>query len=149
MADIASHSCYATTGFVYDLHHISRLVLHQIREEHRIAVYDQEASTSHGSSIRPLVSSIRGRGRGRVDPRGCGGDGGQDHGRDGKGGRGTPVTPQTRGSVDYPSTRGNTRECRVTRHFSRKSGRVSFVRGALPKYRTCINLSQTVQYNSL
>ena len=59
------------------------------------------------------------------------------------------VTPQTGGSVVYPSTRGNTRECRVTRHFSRKSGRVSFVRGALPKYRTCINLSQTVQYNSL
>ena len=49
------------------------------------------------------------------------------------------VTPQTRGSVDYPSTRGNTRECRVTRHFSRKSGRVSFVQGALPKYNTCIS----------
>ena len=30
-------------------------------------------------------------------------------------------------------------------HF-RKLGRVSFVRGALPKYNTCINLSQTVQY---
>ena len=45
------------------------------------------------------------------------------------------VTPQTRGSVDYPSTGGNTRECRVTRHFSRKSGRVSFVRGALPRYK--------------
>ena len=57
------------------------------------------------------------------------------------------MTPQTRGSVDYPSTRGNTRECRVTRHFSQKSGRVSFVRGALPKYKTCIYLSQTVQYN--
>ena len=56
------------------------------------------------------------------------------------------VTPQTRGSVDYSSTRGNTRECRVTRHFSRKSGRVSFVRGALLKYKTCIYLSQTVQY---
>ena len=56
------------------------------------------------------------------------------------------VTPQRRGSVDYPSTRGNTCECRVTRHFSRKSGRVSFVRGALPKYKTCIYLSQTVQY---
>ena len=55
------------------------------------------------------------------------------------------VTPQTRGSVDYPSTRGNTRECRVTRHFSRKSGRVSFVWGALPKYKTCIYMSQTVQ----
>ena len=57
------------------------------------------------------------------------------------------MTPQTRGSVDYPSTRGNNRECRVTRHFSRKSSRVSFVRGAIPKYKTCIYLSQTVQYN--
>ena len=52
------------------------------------------------------------------------------------------VTPHSRGSVDYPSTCGNTRECRVTRHFSQKSGRVSFVRGALPKYKTCIYLSQ-------
>ena len=56
------------------------------------------------------------------------------------------MTPQTRGSVDYPSTRENTSECRVTRHFSRKSGIVSFVRGALPKYKTCIYLSQIVQY---
>ena len=56
------------------------------------------------------------------------------------------VTPQTRGSVEYPSTRGNTCECRVTRHFSRKSGRVSFVRASLPKYKTCIYLSQTMQY---
>ena len=56
------------------------------------------------------------------------------------------VTHQTRGSVDYPSTRRNTRECRVTRHFSRKSGKVSFVQGALPKYKTCIYLSRTVQY---
>ena len=51
-----------------------------------------------------------------------------------------------RGSVDYPSTCRNTCECRVTRHFSQKSGRVSFVRGALPKYKTCIYLPQTVQY---
>ena len=29
---------------------------------------------------------------------------------------------------------------------SEKSGRVSFVRGALPKYGTCIYLSQTIQY---
>ena len=56
------------------------------------------------------------------------------------------MTPQTRGSVDYPSTPENTCECRVTRHFSRKSGIVSFVRGALPKYKTCIYLSQIVQY---
>ena len=99
MADIASHSCYATTGLVYDLHHIARSVLHQIEEEHRIAGYDQEASTSHGPSIRPLVSSTpvrmqpirgRGRGKGRVDRRGRGRDGGRGHGLDGEGGRGTP-----------------------------------------------------------
>ena len=72
MADIASRSRYATTDLVYDLHHIARSVLHQIREEHRIVGYDQEASTSHGPSIRPPVSStpvrmhpIRGRGKGR------------------------------------------------------------------------------------
>ena len=56
MADIASRSCGATTGLVYDLHHVARLVLHKIGEEHRIVGYDQEASTSHGPSIRPLVS---------------------------------------------------------------------------------------------
>ena len=79
MADMASRSRYATTGLVYDLHHIVRSVLHQIREEHRIASYDQEASTSHGPSIRPPVSftlvrmqPIRGRGRGRVDREGRG-----------------------------------------------------------------------------
>ena len=36
------------------------------------------------------MQPIRGRGRGRVDPRGCGGDGGQGHGRDGNGSHGTP-----------------------------------------------------------
>ena len=83
MIDIASCLCYATIGLVYDLHHIARSVLQQIREEHRIAGYDQEVSTSHGPSIRPPVSStpvrmqpIRGRGRGRVDRRGRGRDGG-------------------------------------------------------------------------
>ena len=94
MANIASRSRYATTGLVYDLHHIARQVLHQIEEEHRITDYDQEASTSHGPSIRPLVSSTpvhmqpirgrgRGRGRGRVDCRGHGRDGGRGHGQDG------------------------------------------------------------------
>ena len=53
MADIASRSRYATTGLVYDLHHIAKSVLHHIGEEHRIAGYDQEASISHGPSIRP------------------------------------------------------------------------------------------------
>ena len=77
MADIASRSCGATTGLVYDLHHIAISVLHKIGEEHRIAGYDQEVSSSHGPSIRPPVPStpvcmqpIRGRGRGGVAWRG-------------------------------------------------------------------------------
>ena len=81
---------------MYDLHHITRSVLHQIGEEHRIADYNQETSTSHRPSFRPLVSStpvrmqpIRGKGRGRVDQRGHGRDGGRGRGRDGEGGRGT------------------------------------------------------------
>ena len=97
MADIVSRSRYAITGLVYDLHLIARLVLHQIGKEHRIAGYDQEASTSHGPSIRPPVSStpvrmqpILGRRRGRVDCRGRGRDGGRGHNRDGEGGLGTP-----------------------------------------------------------
>ena len=99
MVDITSHSRYATTDLVCDIHHIARSVLHQIGEKNHIAAYDQEASTSHGPSIRPPMSStpvcmqpIRGRGRrrGRVDRRGRGRDGGQGHGRDGESGRGTP-----------------------------------------------------------
>ena len=97
MVDIASSSRGATTGLVYDLHHIARSVLHQIGEEHRIVGYHQEASTSHGPFIRPSVLStpvrmqpIRGRGRGRVDQRDRGRDGGRGHGRDSEGGRGTP-----------------------------------------------------------
>ena len=39
------------------------------------------------------------------------------------------VTPRSRGSADYPSTRG----IQVARRHFRKSGRVSFVRVALPK----------------
>ena len=72
MTDIASRSHYATTGLVCDMHHIARSVLHQIGEEHCITDYNQEASTSHGPSIRPSVSfnpvrmqPIQGRGRGR------------------------------------------------------------------------------------
>ena len=77
MADIASRSRFATAGALCDIHHIVRSVLHQIGEDHRIAGYAQEASTSHGPSIRPAVSStpahmqpIQGRGRGGVDRRG-------------------------------------------------------------------------------
>ena len=74
MADIVSRSLSASIGLVYYLHHIARSVLHQIGEEHRIVGYNQEASTSHGTSIKPPLSStpihmqpIRGRGRERVD----------------------------------------------------------------------------------
>ena len=72
MADIAIRSRFSTVGVLCDIHHITRSMLHQIGEDHRIAGYTQEASTSHGPSIRPLVSStpscmqpIRGRGRGK------------------------------------------------------------------------------------
>ena len=83
MTRIASRSHEASIGLVYNLYHIVRSMLHQIGEEHRIASYDQEASTSHEPSFRPPVSStlvrmqpIRGKGRGRVDRRGRGRDGG-------------------------------------------------------------------------
>ena len=56
------------------------------------------------------------------------------------------MTPQTRGVRLLPVNPRNNHECLVTRHFSRKSGRVSFVRGAIPKYNTGIYLFQTVQY---
>ena len=56
------------------------------------------------------------------------------------------MTPQNPGvrllSVNLRKTSG----CRVIRRHFRKSGRVSFVRGALPNYKTCIYLSQTIQY---
>ena len=75
---------------MYDLYHIAISMLLQIGEEHCIAGHDKEASTSCGPSIRPLVSStpirmqfIRGRGKGRVDRRGCDRDGGRGRSRDG------------------------------------------------------------------
>ena len=112
MTDIANRSRYATTALVYDLHHIARSLLHQIREEHCIAGYDQEVSTSHGPSMKPQVSSTlvrmqhsQGKGRGRVDQRGLGRDGGRGHGRDGEGGRGTlePTFPTSIPPHTYPS----------------------------------------------
>ena len=114
MADIASHSRYATAGVLCNIHHIARSVLHQIGEDHRIASYAQEASTSHGSSIRPPVSSTpesmrpiqgRGRGRGRVDRRCCGRDGGPGNGPDGDNGIGTlePPLPTLIPYHTYPS----------------------------------------------
>ena len=114
MANIASRSHYGTAGVLCDIHHLARLVLHQIREDHRIAGYAQEASTSHGPSIRPPVSStpacmqpIRGRGRGgwRVDGRGPGRDGGPGHSPDSDNGLGTlePTFPTSIPSHTYPS----------------------------------------------
>ena len=116
MADIASRSRFATGGTLCDIHHIARFVLHQIGEDHRIAGYAQEASTSHGPSIRPPVSStptrmqpIRGRGRGRgirgVDRRGRARDGGLRHGPDSDNGIGTfePSFPTSIPSHTYPS----------------------------------------------
>ena len=43
------------------------------------------------------------------------------------------VTPQTRGFVDYSSTRGIQVDVGLPDATSENSGRVSFVRGALPK----------------
>ena len=70
-----------------------------IGEDHRIAGYTQEASTSHEPFIRPPVSStpsrmqpVRGRGRGRwgVDRRGRARDGGTGHCPNSESGLGTP-----------------------------------------------------------
>ena len=116
MANIAIRSRFATTGALYDIHHITRSMLHQIGEDHRITGYAQEASTSHGPSIRPPVSStparmqpIRGRGRrrerGGVDRRGRAQDGGSGHGPDSDSGLGTlePTLPTLIPSYTYPS----------------------------------------------
>ena len=101
MADIAIRSRSDTHGALCDIHHIARSVLHQIGEDHRIAGYTQEASTSHEPFIRPPVSStpsrmqsVRGRGRGRgrggVDRRGRARDGGSGHGLDSESDLSTP-----------------------------------------------------------
>ena len=116
MVDIVGRSRFATVGALCDIHHIARSVLHQIGEDHRIAGYAQEASTSHGLSIRPLVSStpsrmqpIRGRGRGRgrggVDCRGLALNGGLGHGANSGSGIGTlePTLPTWIPSHTYPS----------------------------------------------
>ena len=71
----------ASFGLLYDIHHIARSVLRLIGEDHRITAHDEEASTSHGPSIKPPASSTtvrmqpiqdRGRGRGRVGWSGLG-----------------------------------------------------------------------------
>ena len=71
MVEIATISHGASSGLLYDIHHIARSVLCLIGEDQRIVAQDDEASTSHGPSIKPLTSSttvmmqsIQGRGRG-------------------------------------------------------------------------------------
>ena len=72
MVEIATISHGASSGLLYDIHHITRSVLHLIGEDKCIATQDEEASTSHGPSIIPPASStivrmqlIRGQGRER------------------------------------------------------------------------------------
>ena len=79
MVDIASISHGASSCLMYDIHHIGILVLRLIEDDYRIAAQDEETSTLHGPSTRPLTSStafrmqlIRGQGRGRGGGRGCG-----------------------------------------------------------------------------
>ena len=116
MVDIVDRSRFATAGAMCDIYHIARSVLHQIGEEHRIARFAQEASTSHAPSSRPPVSStpsrmqhIRGRGRGRgrggVERRGRAGDSGAGHGVDSDSGTFTldPSSTTLLPSHSYPS----------------------------------------------
>ena len=57
MVEIATISHGASSSLLYDIHHIARSVLHMIGDDQRIAAQDEEASTPHGPSIRPSVSS--------------------------------------------------------------------------------------------
>ena len=57
------------------------------------------------------------------------------------------MTPQKPGVRRLPVNPRNISGGRVTRRHFRKSGRVSFVRGALPNFKPAYNLSQAVQYN--
>ena len=57
MVEIAIISHGASSGLLYDIHHITKLVLLLIGEDKCIATNDEEASTSHGPSIRPPTSS--------------------------------------------------------------------------------------------
>ena len=77
MVDIGTISHGASSGLLYDIHHIAISVLRMIGEDHHIAAQDEETSTSHGPFIKPLASSIEVRmwpirGRGRGGGRNCG-----------------------------------------------------------------------------
>ena len=58
MVHIASRSSRATSGLVYDIHHIARLVLCLIGDDRHIDAHNEEASTSYEPSIKPPISSI-------------------------------------------------------------------------------------------
>ena len=51
MVDIFSRPGGATSGLVYDIHHISTFVLRFIGEEHCTYAHDGKTSTSYGPSI--------------------------------------------------------------------------------------------------
>ena len=57
MVEITTISHGASLGFMYNIHHIARSVLRLTGLDQRIAAQDEEASTSHGPSIRPPMSS--------------------------------------------------------------------------------------------
>ena len=57
MVEIATISHGASLGSLYDIHHITKSVLLLIGKDKCITTHDEEASTSHGTSIRPPVSS--------------------------------------------------------------------------------------------
>ena len=57
MVEIATIYHGASSGLLYDIHHITILVLRLIGKDKCIAIQDEEASTSHGPSVRPLASS--------------------------------------------------------------------------------------------
>ena len=57
MVDIANIFHGASSGLLYDIHHIAKLVLHLIEDDHCIVAQDEEASISHGPSIEPSTSS--------------------------------------------------------------------------------------------
>ena len=72
MVDIANISHGASLGLLYNIYHIARSIIRLIREDHRFAAHNEEASTSYEPSIRPSTSSTRvrmqpilGQGKGR------------------------------------------------------------------------------------
>ena len=57
MVDIASISHGVSSSLMYDIHHITKSILHLIGEDHHIVAHDEKTSKSHGPSIRPPAPS--------------------------------------------------------------------------------------------